>query len=120
MTKAEDLGIRVSHVGIATASDEDYENATKLLSTMLGTEVMETPVSRMIGDQIELMKPTQDSRNHIAVHVDDMPAAERHFTNLGFKIDESRRRLAEDGSGATHLVYLEGTIAGFEVHLTTD
>jgi 2-dehydro-3-deoxyphosphogluconate aldolase/(4S)-4-hydroxy-2-oxoglutarate aldolase len=56
------------------------------------------------------------THGHIALHVDDMNAAEAFFTSRGYELDESSRMLNPDGS--TFLIYLKKEIAGFAIHLT--
>lgn len=116
---AGSLGLRIAHIGINPQSDGEFEQAASTLSAMLGAEVRQTPVSCMVGSQVEVMKPVgRGAHGHIAVHADNIPEAERFLQTHGFTIDESSRRRAPDGS--THLVYLNEPVCGFDVHLTTD
>jgi 2-dehydro-3-deoxyphosphogluconate aldolase/(4S)-4-hydroxy-2-oxoglutarate aldolase len=69
------------------------------------------------GTLIETMKGCgRGEKGHIGFHVDDIPRAERYFSEKGFSVDESSRRLNPDGS--TFLVYFEEEIGGFAIHLT--
>ncbi len=116
---AKKLGLKISHIGVNPQSDVEFDEVTRLFSLILGVEVMQTPVSCMVGTQVEVMKPLGRGKNgHIAIHSDNIPAAEHFMQECGFEIDETSRRLAADGT--THLVYLEQPICGFDIHLTSD
>ncbi len=116
---AKKLGLRISHIGVNPQSDVEFDKVTKLFSLILGVDVMHTPVSCMVGTQVEVMRPTGRGKNgHIAIHANDIAAAESFIQDCGFSIDETSRRLAADGT--THLVYLAESICGFDIHLTSD
>lgn len=116
---AKKLGLKISHIGVNPQSDMEFEKVTKLFSLILGVDVMQTPVSCMVGTQVEVMKPVGRGKNgHIAIHANDIAAAESFMQDCGFSIDETSRRLAKDGT--THLVYLAESICGFDIHLTSD
>lgn len=116
---AQDLGLKVVHIGVNEADKEGAGATAQLFARLLGLQTMETPVSTMVGTVIEVMNSTaRGTHGHIAIHADDIPAAEQYFAQHGFTIDESSRRTMPDGS--THLVYFNEEVAGFAIHLTRD
>lgn len=114
------FGLRLAHVGINAASDEEAEAIAERFQTLMGLERrVVAPISVFSDTAVEIMKGCgRGTQGHIGFHVDDIPAAERWFSARGFAIDESSRALNPDGS--THLVYFQEEIGGFAIHLTED
>ncbi|MCI1665337.1 MAG: VOC family protein [Atopobiaceae bacterium] len=114
----EELGLRISHIGINAADDAEAEHIASMFETLMGLpRNVVAPISVFSGTLIETMKGCgRGEKGHIGFHVDDIPRAERYFSEKGFSVDESSRRLNPDGS--TFLVYFEEEIGGFAIHLT--
>lgn len=115
----EALGMYVAHVGINAQSPEEAEQIAKDFSMLMGLPAYETPIAVFSGTLVETMKGAGRGTNgHIGFHVDDMPTAEKWFTDRGFELNEESRALTPDG--ATRLIYFKREIGGFAIHLTTD
>lgn len=114
------LGLRLAHVGLNAADDEEAEAEAERFQTLMGLpRVVVAPISVFAGTAVEIMKGTgRGEHGHIGFHVDDIPAAERWFAARGFAVDEASRALNPDGT--THLVYFAEQIGGFAIHITED
>ena len=115
----EAFGLHVAHVGINAASAEEAREVAELFQALMGLPPVETPVSWFAGTLVEVMSGCgRGERGHIGFGVNDLPAAERWFSERGFEINEESRALNPDGS--TKLVYFKREIAGFAIHLCQD
>lgn len=114
------FGLRLAHVGINAANDEEAEAIAERFQTLMGLQRnVVAPISVFSDTAVEIMKGCgRGEHGHIGFHVDDIPAAEKWFEARGFAIDEDSRALNPDGS--THLVYFKEPIGGFAIHLTED
>lgn len=114
------FGLRIAHIGINAADEEEAEAVAERFATLMGLPLRKTaPISVFSGDLVETMSGTgRGEHGHIGFHVDDIPAAEAWFSERGFEIDESSRNLKDDGT--TRLVYFKEPIGGFAIHLTQD
>ena len=111
------FGLRLAHIGINAQDADQAARFAGLFESLMGLEKHETPISYFSDTMVEIMKrPGRGTMGHIGFHVDDMPAAEAWFAKRGLAVDESSRRLSEDGS--TFLVYFQGEVGGFAIHLT--
>lgn len=115
----EQFDLYVAHVGINADNANEAKKIVNLFTTLMGLPTQEQSPSFFAGTLIEVMKQNGRGTNgHIGFHVNDISAAEKYFSNRGFEIDETSRRLNPDGS--TFLVYFKDEIAGFAIHLTID
>lgn len=115
----EQFDLYVAHVGINANNTDEAKKIANLFTTLMGLPTLEQPPSFFAGTLIEVMKQNGRGTNgHIGFHVNNISAAEKYFSDRGFKIDETSRRLNSDGS--TFLVYFKEEIAGFAIHLTID
>ena len=113
------FGLHVAHVGINAASPEEAREVAELFQLLMGLEPVETPVSWFAGTLVEVMSGKgRGEKGHIGFAVNDLPAAERWFSERGFEINEDSRALNPDGS--TKLVYFKRQVAGFAIHLCTE
>ena len=111
------FGMRVAHVGINAHDPAEAQRIAEQFQLLMGLAAVDTPVSVFSDTLVETMKQNGRGTNgHIGFHVDDIPAAEAWFAARGFEVDESSRRLNDDGS--TFLVYFKQEIGGFAIHLT--
>lgn len=114
------FGLRLTHVGINAASDEEAEAIAERFQTLMGLKRnVVAPISVFSDTAVEIMKGCgRGEHGHIGFHVDDISAAEKWFEARGFTIDNDSRALNPDGS--THLVYFKEPIGGFAIHITED
>lgn len=109
----------VAHVGINAKNPEEATQIAEDFSLLMGLPAIETPKAVFSATLVETMKQNGRGTNgHIGFHVNDMPAAEKWFTERGFELNEESRALTPDG--ATRLIYFKREIGGFAIHLTTD
>lgn len=113
------FGLRLSHIGINAASQQESLDIANKLQAMLGLGLSATPVSHFVGTYVEIMnQPGRGTNGHIGFHVDDVKKAVAWFAARGFKVDEDSWLYRPDGSA--RLVYFEDEIAGFAIHLTSE
>lgn len=109
----------VAHVGINAADDEEAAKIAEQFSLLMGLPAYDTPKSVFSDSLVETMKGCgRGTHGHIGFHVNDMPAAEKWFSDRGFELNEESRALGADGN--TRLIYFKQEIGGFAIHLTTD
>ncbi|MCF2622157.1 VOC family protein [Collinsella tanakaei] len=109
----------IAHVGINATDPADADRIAGEFSSLMGLEARDTPVSVFSDTLVEMMKQNgRGTKGHIGFHVNDMPAAEKWFSERGLEINEDSRALNPDGS--TRLVYFKQEIGGFAIHLTSD
>ncbi|MBM6776486.1 MULTISPECIES: VOC family protein [Collinsella] len=109
----------VAHVGINATDPDDAKAISSEFGRLMGFTEYDTPVSLFADTLVEVMKQNgRGTKGHIGFHVNDMPAAEKWFSDRGFELNEDSRALNPDGS--TRLVYFKQEIGGFAIHLTSD
>lgn len=116
-SEAEALDLRIAHIGINAENAEEAQKLAARFCDLFGLDAVATPKSHFAAPLVEVMDaPGRGKNGHVALHVNDIPAAERYFAAHGLNVDETSRQLNADGS--TFLVYFDQEIGGFAFHLT--
>ncbi|MBQ7838986.1 MAG: bifunctional 4-hydroxy-2-oxoglutarate aldolase/2-dehydro-3-deoxy-phosphogluconate aldolase [Lachnospiraceae bacterium] len=105
------LGLKVEHIGINTANEEEGRAAAALFTEMFGMAANEGDSSIFMGArEIEIMKkPFLGTHGHIAIGTNTLPRAIAYFKSRGCKFREE--------TITDKAAYFEGEIAGFAIHL---
>ncbi len=110
------LDIKLRHIGINNASEEEAVCNAEKLSALTGGAVKDGNKSLFAGTEFELMKHMGMGKNgHIALSVTSVDRAITFFKSQGFEFDETTATYADDGS--CKFIYFKDEIGGFAVHL---
>ena len=110
------LGFRLAHVGVNCASEEEAEKAAQTFSALFDLEYKPGNSSIFSGSCVEFNKePGRGTSGHIAIATHNVDRAVYHLSLRGVRFDESSRRV--DAKGNTKVIYLDGELAGFAIHL---
>ncbi len=109
------LGFRLRHVGINCADEKEADETARMLCSLFGLEYKPGTGSIFAGEGFELLKGAGlGSKGHLAIETPDVNRAVYHLKRDGASFDESTRET--DGKG-TRVIYLNGEIVGFAIHL---
>ncbi|MBP5624062.1 MAG: bifunctional 4-hydroxy-2-oxoglutarate aldolase/2-dehydro-3-deoxy-phosphogluconate aldolase [Lachnospiraceae bacterium] len=110
------LGFYVKHVGINLNSKDDAYNTCKTFENLFGFTTRSIPISSFAGGQIEVMnEPGPGTHGHIAIGTNSTERAVNYLETVkGVKFVESSKTYKD---GKLNLIYLEGEIGGFAIHL---
>jgi len=110
------LGFKVIHVGINSSCSEEAIKAAKLFETFFGMILNEGENSIFMDDVIEIMKyDGRGTNGHIAIGTNDIRRAMHYLSGKGVTFCEESK--IYDANGNLNLVYLDGEIGGFAIHL---
>ncbi|HSK69108.1 MAG TPA: bifunctional 4-hydroxy-2-oxoglutarate aldolase/2-dehydro-3-deoxy-phosphogluconate aldolase [Candidatus Limnocylindria bacterium] len=111
------LGFEIVHIGFNHDSAEAAAETAKKLSLFTGWPVgNDSPNASFVGTAFEAMKRVgRGTHGHIAVGTASVRRARWHLERRGFTFDDTT--LAVDGKGEPKLVYMDGEIGGFALHL---
>ena len=109
------LGFRLRHVGINCADEKDAVQTAHMLCSLFGFEYKPRSGSVFAGEGFEMLKGAgPGSKGHLAIETPDVNRAVYHLKREGASFDENTRET--DGKG-TRVIYLNGEIGGFAIHL---
>jgi len=107
---------KLLHVGINCVDGTEAKKTAEQFSQAMGFDISENPSSLFAGTSVEIMKkPYLGRLGHLAYGVEDIEEALNYLEERGLKRDMSTAVYREDNS--LSVVYLEGEIGGFAIHL---
>ena len=110
------LGFKVIHIGINSSNSEEALKAAKLFEAFFGMMLNEGENSIFMDDVIEIMKyDGRGTNGHIAIGTNDIRRAMHYLSGKGVTFCEESK--IYDANGNLSLVYLDGEIGGFAIHL---
>ncbi len=110
------LGLEIAHIGINSENEQEAEKTAKFLCTLFDLDLKPGNSSIFAGKEFEIMKSRgRGSHGHIAVATWNVDRAIYHLSRAGVSFDESTRTSDDKG---TKVIYLDGEIGGFAIHLT--
>ena len=106
----------LEHVGINTASPEEAEKLSQLLSLVFNLEPRHGQKSEFAGPYFECMKaPFLGANGHIAMRTPDLAAAVEELKEKGFSFNMDTAAYTDEGKIKN--VYLDGEFGGFAIHI---
>lgn len=110
------LDIKLRHIGINSASEEEAVCTAERFSAMTGGAVKDGNKSLFAGTEFEVMKFMGMGKcGHIALSVTDVDRAVTFFTSQGFEFDMDSATYSDDGK--RKFIYFKDEVGGFAVHL---
>lgn len=110
------LSFSVKHVGINAADESEAENVAGAFGSLLGLPVKPGNSSIFAGSLIEVMKkPYLGKCGHIAIATTNVDRAVYHLGRRGYSFNMETAKYDEEGR--LKVVYLDGEIGGFAIHL---
>lgn len=108
-------GFTFAHLGINSPDADSAKAFAQALGTFL-QPLVDGNSSLFAGDAVEITKqPFPGTHGHIGIYTWDIERALHHLAKYGFKPIESTAK--RDAKGILTVIYLEGGIGGFAVHL---
>ena len=110
------LNFSIKHIGINAANEAESKEVAGRFADLLGTETKVGNSSIFAGSLIEVMKtPYLGACGHIAIATTNVDRAVYHLERRGYKFNMETAKY--DADGRMTVVYLEGEIGGFAIHL---
>lgn len=110
------LGFKLVHIGINASNSDEALKSAKLFGSFFGMMLNDGEKSIFMDDVIEIMKFNGRGTNgHIAIQTNDIRRAMHFLSGKGITFCEESKTY--DANGNLNLVYLDGEIGGFAVHL---
>jgi len=110
------LGFELKHVGVNCADAAEAEKAAMTFSALFDLPYKAGNSSDFAGTAVEYMKaPGYGTHGHIAIAANNVDRAIYHLGRKGVTFNEATRKT--DAQGSTTVIYLEGEIGGFAIHL---
>lgn len=110
------LGFKLVHIGINAGTGEAAMQQAKQFASLFGMMINDGEKSIFMDDVIEIMKFNGRGTNgHIAIETNDIERAIFFLENKGISFCEDSKTY--DAKGKLNLVYLDGEIGGFALHL---
>lgn len=110
------LDIKVKHLGINSANQEEANKTTDTLCQIMGKTPDERTKSIFAGNDFEVMKFMGVGKcGHIGLSTTSVPRAIRYFESQGFEFDKDS--FLFDDKGNVTFAYFKDEIGGFGVHL---
>ncbi len=110
------LGFEMGHIGINQRDAPQAEQTARLLATLFGFPVRDTPGSIFVNEQFEVLKkPFLGELGHISIRTVDVEKAKAYLEEKGVAFNESTANYGPDGK--LNIVYLQQEIGGFAFHL---
>lgn len=111
------LGFEIRHIGFNSADAETAMKTAKMISLFTGWPLQnDSPGGCFVGSSFEVLKRVyRGTHGHIAVGTSSVARARWHLERRGFTFDDST--LALDPRGEPKLVYMNGEVGGFALHL---
>lgn len=115
MSKLEDLGFELRHVGINCQNEEEASETAGRFDEIFGFTKKAGNSSVFAGTAIEAMKkPYLGKNGHIAIGTADVQEAVKYLENQGVEFDMETAKYKNEKMIA---VYMKEEIGGFAVHL---
>lgn len=115
MSKLEELGFELRHVGINCANEEEACEVAGRFDDIFGFTKKVGNSSVFAGTAVEAMKkPYLGANGHIAIGTTDVAAAVEYLKEQGVEVDMETAKYKNDKLTA---VYIKEEIGGFAVHL---
>ncbi|MBC5689074.1 VOC family protein [Mediterraneibacter sp. NSJ-55] len=115
MSKLEELGFELRHVGINCADEEEADNVAGRFDEIFGFSKKTGNSSVFAGTAVEAMKtPYLGKNGHIAIGTTDIEKAAAYLKEQGVEIDMETAKYKNEKLIA---VYIKEEIGGFAVHL---
>ena len=110
------LGLKLVHVGINSANEEEASATANALAALLNMKVAPGNSSIFVGNkEFEIMKkPGRGTHGHIAIGCNNVDRAIYHLSRRGVKFDLDTKNVK---NGKTIACYMADEIAGFAIHL---
>jgi len=112
------LGFTFAHVGINFDGDAAAAEGASLLG-LFGYEGAENPSSWFCGNSFELMKKNgRGVHGHIGFSTYSVERALAYVRTFGFgPVEETAQWCGEPQKSALKFIYLDKSVAGFDIHL---
>ena len=115
MSKPEELGFELRHVGINCADEEEADIVAGRFDEIFGFSKKTGNSSVFAGTAVEAMKmPYLGKNGHIAIGTTDIEKAVAYLKEQGVEIDMETAKYKNEKLIA---VYIKEEIGGFAVHL---
>ena len=115
MSKLEELGFELRHVGINCADEEEADKVAGRFDEIFGFSKKTGNSSVFAGTAVEAMKtPYLGKNGHIAIGTTDIEKAVAYLKAQGVEIDMETAKYKNEKLIA---VYIKEEIGGFAVHL---
>ena len=110
------LGLKLVHVGINTANEDEAMSTANALAALLNMKVTPGNSSIFVGNkEFEIMKkPGRGTNGHIAIGCNNVDRAIYHLSRRGVKFDLDSKNVK---NGKTIACYMADEIGGFAIHL---
>ncbi|MGI5896302.1 MAG: bifunctional 4-hydroxy-2-oxoglutarate aldolase/2-dehydro-3-deoxy-phosphogluconate aldolase [Oscillospiraceae bacterium] len=110
------LGFKLVHIGINAGTGDAAMAQAKQFAALFGMAINDGEKSIFMDDVIEIMKfDGRGTNGHIAIQTNDIHRAMYYLAGKGISFIEDSKTY--DANGKLNLVYLEGEIGGFAIHL---
>jgi len=110
------LGFELAHVGVNCDAPEAAGSTAEGFANLLGWQAKDGNSSVFVGTGLEIMKAKGRGANgHLAFRTNSLPRAKAYLEGKGYRFAEESATV-KDG-GKTAVIYVEGEIGGFAVHL---
>ena len=114
--KEEAPVFEMDHVCINGGDERGAEEIAGTIAALFGLPMTHKPTSVYAGSGVEVAKaPGPGTHGHIGFAVKDIGEAVAWLEGKGVKMDYGRRKFTQDGR--LRLIYLEGEVGGFALHL---
>lgn len=112
----EKLGIRILHIGINAAGNEDADRLAAEFRDKMGFVARDAGLSYFMSGIIEIMKEDgPGEKGHIALGCNNLEEAIECMAKYGVHVDEAVTR-KYDPDGSLRVAYLDTQIGGFAFH----
>ncbi|MEG1525086.1 MAG: bifunctional 4-hydroxy-2-oxoglutarate aldolase/2-dehydro-3-deoxy-phosphogluconate aldolase [Clostridia bacterium] len=113
------MGVTLKHIGINQPDDDSALQIASTFAALLSLPVKEGNSSVFAGGIVEVMKrPFLGQNGHIAIGVNNITRALNYLGERGIRPDMTTAKY--DDAGRYKVVYLEGEMGGFAVHLVNN
>ncbi len=110
------LGFEIAHIGINADNDDEAGQVATSLAALTGFAQKDIGISFFVGSEFEIMKKDGRGKNgHIGIRTNNIERALYHLAAKGYTFVEESKMYHDNGS--LKLVYIEGEIGGFAIHL---
>ncbi len=112
-----ELDLRLAHIGVNNENADSAADVSEKFGRITGLPLKEGRNSIFVGSDVEVMKhPNIGTHGHIAFQTDDLEKAIQVFEENGFSFDMDSVKF--NSAGEKQVIYLQGEIAGFAIHIS--
>lgn len=112
----KDLDLQLAHIGVNTENPENAAAVSEIFGHITGLALKEGKNSVFVGSAIEVMKhKTIGTHGHIAFLTKDLEKAIQVFEENGIALEMDSVKY--NSAGEKQVIYLQGEIAGFAIHI---